>query len=209
MSSKSFAAKVEEYIGKRSKATLLFAALFLNFLFGYIDLITGYDFSVSLFYLVPLLLVVWFIGRGPGIVMSLLCSSTIAIANSLAGELNYHNIDIMLWNLALTEGFFLVVIFLSTQIKRDIGERVVLIDNLQNALANVKTLSGLLPICSSCKMIRDDQGYWTQVETYVSAHTGVDFSHGLCPECLKKLYPEYCEKILGKEKSATLGTKIS
>lgn len=67
-------------------------------------------------------------------------------------------------------------------------ERLIL--ELQDTLAQVKTLSGLLPICSSCKKIRDDEGYWNQLEAYVQDHSDVVFSHGLCPECAKTLYPE-------------------
>jgi hypothetical protein len=58
----------------------------------------------------------------------------------------------------------------------------------------VNTLSGIVPICASCKKIRDDKGYWTRVETYVSQHSQAQFSHGLCPECSNKLYPEYSDK---------------
>ena len=61
---------------------------------------------------------------------------------------------------------------------------------LQDTLAKIKTLSGLLPLCSSCKKIRDDDGYWHQVEVYIRDHSEAEFSHGLCPECAKKLYPE-------------------
>ncbi len=200
MASKSFAAKLEGYLGKKSKTTLLLAALVLNFLVGYADHITGYEISVSFFYLLPLLLAVWFIGRGAGIIMSVLCVSTIAVSNSLAGEQYYRNMNAMLWNLALIECFFLVVVFLSSQIKSDMREREELIEKLQNALASVKTLTGLLPMCASCKKIRDDQGYWTQVDRYISEHTDADFTHGLCPECVKKLYPEHYENIFNKKK---------
>ena len=62
---------------------------------------------------------------------------------------------------------------------------------LQAALAKVKTLSGLLPICASCKKIRDDQGYWQQVEVYIRDHSEVEFSHGICPDCAQKLYPQF------------------
>jgi PleD family two-component response regulator len=62
---------------------------------------------------------------------------------------------------------------------------------LQTALAKVKTLSGLLPICANCKQIRDDQGYWHQVEVYIRNHSEAEFSHGLCPECIKTLYPDF------------------
>ena len=60
----------------------------------------------------------------------------------------------------------------------------------QEALANVKTLSGMLPICASCKKIRDDKGYWSQVETYVSEHSEAVFTSGICPDCEKKAYAE-------------------
>lgn len=73
--------------------------------------------------------------------------------------------------------------------KRAEKEREKLIGELQEALAEVKTLSGLLPICSSCKKIRDDKGYWSQIETYIGEHSEAEFSHSICPECVKKLYP--------------------
>jgi PAS domain S-box-containing protein len=64
-------------------------------------------------------------------------------------------------------------------------------DKLEDALAKVKTLSGLLPICANCKKIRDDKGYWNQIEVYIRDHSEVDFSHSICPECAKKLYPDF------------------
>ncbi|RJR17901.1 MAG: DNA-binding response regulator [Desulfobacteraceae bacterium] len=70
-------------------------------------------------------------------------------------------------------------------------ERDRLIKELKDALANVKTLRGLLPICASCKKIRDDRGYWTQVEVFIGNHSEADFSHGICPDCMKKLYPDF------------------
>jgi PAS domain-containing protein len=69
-------------------------------------------------------------------------------------------------------------------------EREKLISELQAALADVKTLSGLLPICASCKKIRDDQGYWRTVEKFISDRSGAQFSHGLCDDCVRKLYPD-------------------
>jgi PAS domain S-box-containing protein len=61
---------------------------------------------------------------------------------------------------------------------------------LQEALQKLKILSGLLPICASCKKIRDDKGYWNQIESYIHNHSEAEFSHSICPECAKKLYPE-------------------
>ncbi|MDA3896052.1 MAG: response regulator [Desulfobacteraceae bacterium] len=64
------------------------------------------------------------------------------------------------------------------------------IRELRHALETVKTLSGLIPICAGCKKIRDDKGYWKQVETYICEHTDAHFSHGICPDCLKAHYPD-------------------
>jgi hypothetical protein len=74
--------------------------------------------------------------------------------------------------------------------KRAEQEREKLLAGLQEALLKVKTLSGMLPICSSCKKIRDDTGYWNQIEAYIRDHSEAEFSHGLCPECMEKLYGE-------------------
>jgi hypothetical protein len=67
-------------------------------------------------------------------------------------------------------------------------------ENLARAISEVKKLSGLLPMCANCKKIRNDEGYWQQVEDYITKHTEAEFSHGLCPDCAKKLYPELAMK---------------
>ena len=64
------------------------------------------------------------------------------------------------------------------------------IEQLRQALEHIKTLHGILPICMHCKKIRNDQGYWNQVEAYISRHSDVTFSHGICPDCLRRVYPE-------------------
>jgi len=69
-------------------------------------------------------------------------------------------------------------------------EREENIASLQKALSEVRTLSGLLPICASCKKIRDDGGYWNQLEQYISLHSEAEFTHGICPDCRKEFFPE-------------------
>ena len=93
------------------------------------------------------------------------------------------------------------------EINRDITERIKmrwerenLIRNLNEALANIKALSGLLPTCASCKRIKNSQGDWEQMEFYIQQYSEAKFSHGLCPECTKKLYPDIYDKII-KEKA--------
>jgi diguanylate cyclase len=79
-----------------------------------------------------------------------------------------------------------------TELKRTVAE-------LGQALSEVKSLSGLLPICANCKNVRDDKGYWLRVEQYITNHTGATFSHGICPDCARKLYPEIADKVVSAE----------
>ncbi len=87
----------------------------------------------------------------------------------------------------------------------DVGRRMVdlqealsgKIGELRHAIEQIKTLRGIVPICAGCKKVRDDTGYWQQVEAYVSLHTEAEFSHGFCPDCIKRLYPEMWDESLG------------
>jgi sigma-B regulation protein RsbU (phosphoserine phosphatase) len=82
------------------------------------------------------------------------------------------------------------------------GERIIQLEKslrqknkeLSEALAQVKQLKGLLPICMFCKKIRNDENYWQKVEDYIAQHSEVDFSHGICPECYEKYYPKYVKR---------------
>jgi DNA-binding response OmpR family regulator len=92
------------------------------------------------------------------------------------------------------------------QARIQVGARVVKLQSalservrdLEEALSRIKRLHGLLPICSSCKKIRDDGGYWNQIEIYIGEHSDAEFSHSICPACVKRLYPEYSDKIPGR-----------
>jgi PAS domain S-box-containing protein len=77
-----------------------------------------------------------------------------------------------------------------TERKQAEEERNILVLELELALAEIKTLKGILPICSFCKIIRDDKGYWNQIESYIHEHSEAEFSHGICQECAKKHYPD-------------------
>lgn len=101
---------------------------------------------------------------------------------------------LIIWLLGLTllsAGYY--------QLKKSTDQREELIGDLRKALAEVKTLSGLLPICASCKKIRDDKGYWNQIEVYFQQHSRTQFSHGICPDCLDELYPDISDEIQKKE----------
>ena len=69
---------------------------------------------------------------------------------------------------------------------------------LEESMTRIKKLHGLLPMCAKCKNVRDDDGYWSQVEEYLTTHTDAEISHGLCPDCARELYPDEAEEILGE-----------
>jgi PAS domain S-box-containing protein len=93
-----------------------------------------------------------------------------------------------------------------TERKHAETERLRLIEELREALARVKTLSGLLPICASCKKIRNDRGYWEQVETYIKERSDADFTHSICPVCMERLYPEFGVRVNAQVRLLSLPT---
>jgi hypothetical protein len=100
----------------------------------------------------------------------------------------------LLWSL-------IAALLLSTtfRLRQNFQQRLKLVEQLQEALAKVKTLSGFLPICGHCKQVRNDEGYWCQLETYIRDNSDAEFSHTVCPKCVEFHYPEIFERL--KEKS--------
>ena len=103
------------------------------------------------------------------------------------------SVSMLPWSLAFMILSALLGMFWG-KIKQTDKEKSEAIKELHKALEEVKTLSGFLPICAACKKIRDDKGYWNQIEAYISEHSEAEFSHGICPECAKKLYPDIFAK---------------
>ena len=88
-----------------------------------------------------------------------------------------------------------------TEAKSAERDRIALIGELRKALDEVETLRGLLPICASCKKIRDDKGYWNHIEVYLGTHAHLDFTHTLCPDCIRHFYPDYWSQIQERSKA--------
>jgi hypothetical protein len=180
---------VGEEFSQRPKAYIFGVGLALNLLVGIVDYLTGYSVGLSVFYLAPIGFFSWFVNKTAGVFMSVLCIVTISLADYYAGK-TYESYFAEFWNVFLLFCFFLIVTLLISELKLELKRRNDLILELQKASQEIKTLQGILPICASCKKIRDDQGYWKQIESYIREHSGAEFSHGLCPDCAKKLYPD-------------------
>lgn len=104
-----------------------------------------------------------------------------------------------LWTIGLTAVLFLLILISVSLYLRNRNHRLeemnrLLDERVQQALSEVNTLNGLLPICAHCKKIRDDSGYWNRLETYIKKHSNAEFSHGLCPDCAAELYPTHFKK---------------
>ncbi|MBU0480846.1 MAG: hypothetical protein KKG47_07075 [Proteobacteria bacterium] len=112
----------------------------------------------------------------------------------LISDVPEHELYIRILIILCFLGFGLVAASLISRLRKKETEQAELIGDLRRALDEIKALKGILPICSFCKQIRDDKGYWNQVEVYIRNHTDADFSHSICPECTRKHYPEYFEE---------------
>ena len=185
---------IGEYFRNKSGTWIFITGLILTFFVGYIDYLTGYEIGLSVFYLMPIGFIVWFDGKRSGFIISVISVFIITAADFYAGH-SFQNYFVELWNSFVHLSFFAVVTILLAKLKSDFEERAAIILELQKALKEIKTLTGLLPICAWCKNVRDDKGYWKNVESYISEHSDAEFTHGICPDCLKKVSPEVYKKI--------------
>jgi hypothetical protein len=166
-------------------AIIMTQGLVLVVLIGFLDFLSGYELSFSLFYLAPILLVTWWAGRREGVAIASLSALVWLGADILSGH-RFTHLLIPVWNVLIRLGFFLIVVTLLSQLQCSYEEQRRIARELQASLAKVNLLSGLIPICAWCKKVRDDQGYWQQVERYITEHSAASFTHSICQECHDK-----------------------
>ncbi|MBI2569003.1 MAG: DUF4118 domain-containing protein [Candidatus Schekmanbacteria bacterium] len=152
---------------------------------GAVDYFTGFELSFSIFYLIPVTFVSWFSGFRYGVLTAFVSAATWLWADLYSGH-RFSVAIIPFWNSLVRFFFFFVVASLLSRLKYLYSCQVVISRELRESLDSVKTLSGLIPICAWCKRVRTDEGYWQQVEAYVSERTDASFSHGICMECREK-----------------------
>ncbi len=167
-----------------SRPVLILLTILILALIGAGDYFTGTEYSFLLFYFIPVALVSWYIGRRGGYFVAL----SAAIVWTIVDYFGRPSLTIWLatWNILIQFVLFVIFATVISQIKEIMGEYRFVNAELQKALAEVNRLSGLLPICSWCKKIRDEHGQWHQMEAYIADHSEADFSHGICPDCARK-----------------------
>jgi hypothetical protein len=154
-----------------------------------IDCLVPLGVAVGVLYIVPVLLSLWYPKRNSTYLLAVVGSALVVVGYLLSpqGGPTWQSLS----NRALS---ILAVWSAATLVlqRRALEEaRETAIAAREKALDEVKILRGFLPICASCKKIRDDHGYWTQIEAYIHDHSEAEFSHSVCPECAKKLYPDF------------------
>ena len=156
---------------------------------GYADYLTGFEVSVFVFYFVPVGLAAWRLGLLAGVLMAVLSAVAWGLANHHAGQI-YSSQMIFVWNTVVRLIAFLTVVWLTARNVALLARERATSMKLRKTLAEVNFLEGLLPICTSCKKIRNDQGNWEQMEHYFQDRSSAKFSHGYCPECAKQWVQE-------------------
>lgn len=182
--------KLLKYLDKQSGLLLTVSGFALVGLIGVIDYLTGYEVAFSIFYLIPISLCTWFVRRQIGILLSIAGALSWLITDLQAGH-PYSHPAIPYWNAMVRLGFFLIVTYALAALRTSQERKEWLIGELETTLAKVKLLEGILPVCSFCKKIRDENDRWYTMEGYITSHSEAQFSHTFCPDCAKEHYPEY------------------
>lgn len=155
---------------------------------GLVDHVTPPGYGFSYFYLPAVAFAVWGSGRRAGLLAALSATVVWYLADTIGAD--FPGSIARVWNAGIRFAFFTTVVALVHTLRATIHRRDTLIAELQDTLAEVRTLRGLVPICAWCKKVRDDAGYWASVETFVEAHTDASFTHGVCPACCERLSPK-------------------
>jgi hypothetical protein len=158
-------------------------------IFFIVDLMLPLGVAGAVPYVIIVLVSVWSFKEERIVITSLICSLLTLIGflySPPGGEL---------WkamaNRAIVLFTIVIIAIMGLQRKKMEKKRDDALLEKEKALDDIKILKGLLPICASCKQIRDDKGYWNQIEHYIHEHSEAEFSHGLCPDCARKLYPDW------------------
>ena len=164
-------------------------ALVSMIIIGLIDFITGYELNFFVFYFIPVSITAWYIGPGTSIGMAILCAIEWFGVDVLSGHL-YLSQFYAVWDTMIRLVSFIVIGLALAKIRQLLNHQRQLAEDLRRSVSEVEVLETFLRICSQCKKIRDQEGRWQQLEKYISDHSGMQFSYGLCPECAKKFMME-------------------
>jgi len=158
-------------------------------LLGWVDYITGHELHFFVFYFIPVCLAGWRLGLTEAIIVSIMSTGIWFYADFKAGN-TYSRHVVAVWNTMIRLSAFLFVGWALARLSSLLSKERELAAKLKESLAQIRVLEGIVPICASCKKIRDDAGKWEQMEVYIRDRTHAEFSHGICPDCARKMLAE-------------------
>ncbi len=154
-----------------------------------LDYMTGYELGFFVFYFLPISFAAWRLGLFSALITAILSAMIWFWMDALTGQV-YRNNIIAVWNTVIRLASFIIIGWGLAWVHELLLKERQTTAELRRALAEIKILEGILPICASCKKIRSEQNEWQQMEAYITAHSKAQFSHGLCPECAKRYLAE-------------------
>lgn len=172
-----------------TKTPMLILAALAMLAIGWVEIRTPVELSFSIFYFIPVVVATWFGGYRWGVFLSLCTAAQYLLANYLAAPV-YDRIPLRLWTATNELAGHLFMVYVVERLRRSMAAEREKQQLLQEALLEVQSLESLLPVCAWCKKVRDDQGYWSQLEAFIAAKTRTRFSHGICPDCSEKVRQE-------------------
>jgi hypothetical protein len=177
---------IVHWLSRGSVAVVLSVCILLLVVIVVVDYAYGRVLTMAAFYLVPIALIALRFEQRSGLIASIVCGVVWLLLEERRAPGFFLWPDV--WNMLMRVGIFVAFAFVLSRVKWDIMRETQLNNELQSALAEVKQLSGLLPICAWCKRIRDENGNWEPMETYITVHSEADFTHGICPDCAAKYH---------------------
>src|SRR4030042_2502920 len=171
-----------------SKSSKFIITLLLITSTGLLDYLTGKELGFFVFYYIPIFFATWYLDIKWSVTFSILSAFIWAFVDFVSRH-SHPSWPIIFWNGGIRLLSFLIIAIAISKINQLLTKEQNLTRALQLTLDEVKQLKGFIPICASCKNIRNDSGYWEQVDQYVKDHSDAEFTHTLCPDCAKKLYP--------------------
>jgi hypothetical protein len=176
--------RMVDWLGKTSELKIVSISLIILIGIGLLQTFAGIRVTMAPFYLIPIALITLRSTRTAGLLTSIVCG-VMWISMDVKSP-GYLFLWLDAWNNLVRVGVFVSSALLISRLKGDMLREMKLNADLQAALAEVKQLSGLLPICAWCKRIRNNEGEWQQIEEYITVHSEADFTHGICPDCTRK-----------------------
>lgn len=174
---------------RKAKWSRPFALCAVVLILGWLDWLTGYELNFFVFYFLPVSAAAWLLGLGASVAAAVLSALVWFAANDLAGY-EHAAPFFAVWNTGIRLVAFLSIGWAVSRMQALLAREQTTSAALRQALSEIKVLQAFLPICAQCKKIRNEQGSWEQLESYISARVDTQFSHSYCPECAKKTLAE-------------------